>query len=77
MAKREITQAQMRRELKDMGYGVRTRQGSEFSTATVTLDGDKINGGNVLTPEFLNEHREFFDWKNSVSVIDDGWRTIL
>ena len=77
MPKREITQAEMRRELKAMGYNVRTRQGSDFSTATVTLHGDKINGGNVITPEFLAEHREFFDWKNSVSVVDEGWRTIL
>ena len=77
MAKREITQSEMRRELKAMGYSVRTKQGSEFSTATVSLNGDKINGGNVMTPEFLEEHREFFDWKNSVSVVDDGWRTIL
>lgn len=77
MPKREITQAEMRRELKAMGYNVRTRQGSEFSTAAITLHGDKINGGNVITPEFLAEHREFFAWKNSVSVVDEGWRTIL
>lgn len=77
MTKREINQAQMRRELKDLGYSVRTRQGSEFSTARVMLDGQQINGGSVITPEFLSEHRAFFDWKNSVSVVDDGWRTVL
>lgn len=77
MAKREITQSEMRRELRAMGYNVRTSQGSSFSTAVVRMDGEKINGGNVVTPEFLAKHKEFFDWKNSVSVIDDGWRTIL
>tara|TARA_B100000929_G_scaffold86897_3_gene67958 strand:+ start:2627 stop:2863 length:237 start_codon:yes stop_codon:yes gene_type:complete len=76
-AKREITPAQMRKELKAMGYTVRTRAGSSFSTATVSADGQQVNGGNVMTREFRDKYADFFDWRESVSVIEDGWRTIL
>lgn len=77
MSKREITSAQMRKELKDLGYKVRIKSGSSFSTATVNRDGIQVTGFNVITPEFLDEHKAFFDWRNQVSVVDDGWRTIL
>lgn len=76
-AKREITPAQMRKELREMGYAVRTKSGSSFSTATVTMDGEKINGGNVMTREFRDRYADFFEWRDGVSVIEDGWRTIL
>ena len=77
MAKRQITAKLMRRELKEIGYKVRVSVGSEFSTAAVFKDTKKINGANIITPEFLEEHQPFFDWKRNVSVVDDGWRTIL
>lgn len=67
----------MRKELRNMGYTVRSKTGSSFSTATVFQDGEKINGGNVMTREFRDKYADFFDWSKEVSVIEDGWRTIL
>ncbi len=67
----------MRKALKAMGYQVRVRSMSEFSDASVLKNGKRINGGNVLTKDHLEEHQQFYDWKNSHSVIDDGWRTII
>lgn len=67
----------MRKELKAMGYRVRTRSYSEFSAASVFLGDEKINGGNVMSEDFHAKHKAFFDWKASVSVIENGWRTIV
>ena len=67
----------MRRELKEMGYKARITVGSEFSMAAVFKGDQKINGANIITPEFLDEHASFFEWKRNVSVIDKGWRTIV
>lgn len=75
--KREITPAQMRKELKAMGYKVRTKSYSEFSAASVFLGDEKINGGNVMSEDFHAKHKAFFDWKTGVSIIENGWRTIV
>lgn len=75
--KRQITPAQMRAELKEMGYTVRIKRNSDFSSAVVTKGGDTVTGPNIITPEFLDKHQAFYDWKNGVSVVEDGWRTIL
>ena len=76
-AKRQITQAEMRKELRQMGYTVRTKAGSSFSSANVSMDGVPVNGGNVLTREHLDKYEDFYSWKNSVEILDEGWRTVL
>lgn len=77
MSKRKITTAEMRRELRAMGYTVRTKAGSSFSMATVLRDGVQVNGANVVTREHLEQHAEFYAWREGVSVVDNGWRTML
>ncbi|MBS7671393.1 hypothetical protein [Croceicoccus gelatinilyticus] len=73
----EISQVEMRKKLKELGLKVRVKSYSSFSEARV-FDGDKqINGGNVLTQEHLDRYAAFYDFKNSHSIVDDGWRTIL
>ena len=76
--KTEVTPTEMRKALKAMGYTVRIKQGSQFSMATVTKDGDTVSGTNIMGPDYYKKHKEFFDYKNTHSVIDeDGWRTML
>ncbi|MBI6727294.1 hypothetical protein YA0089_27140 [Pseudomonas viridiflava] len=74
MRKIEITLADYRKTLKGMGYQVRTQRNSEFISAHVTHkeSGEKVTGFNVMSPEFRNRHLAFFDYKNSVSIHEDG-----
>ena len=66
--------ADARRELKALGYRVRTARYSDFTAATVyhTKTNTKINGGNVFTVEFLEDHRAFFDWKRDKGDVFDA-----
>jgi hypothetical protein len=77
MSKRTVDVATFRRDMKELGYGVSTRGGSQFVTATVKKDGVAINGGNVLTPDHLAQHRAFYDYRNATSVMDGGMRVML
>lgn len=74
MSKNEITLAEYRKTLKEMGYQVRTQRNSEFIAAHVTHkeSGEKVTGFNVMSPEFRNRHLAFFEYKNSVSIHEDG-----
>lgn len=75
--KTEITPQDLRRRLKALGLKLRTRAYSQFSEGRV-YDGDQqINGGNVLDAAHLEKYAGFYELKNSVSVIEDGWRTII
>jgi len=77
MNRKSVDLPTFRRDMKALGYGVSTRIGSQFVTATVKKDGVAINGGNVLTPEHLEEHRAFYDYRNATSVMDGEMRVML
>jgi len=77
MGKTSVDLPTFRRDMKALGYRVSTRSGSQFVTATVKKDGVAINGGNVLTPEHLEEHRSFYDYRNATSVMDGEMRVML
>lgn len=77
MSTQTVDVASFRRDMKDLGYQVSTRTGSQFVTATVRRDGVAINGGNVLTPEHVAEHQAFYDYKNRTSVRDGDMRVIF
>ena len=62
-----------RAELKALGYKLNTRTNSTFIEGRVSKDGVQINGGNVITPEFLEEHQAFFDWRRGVKIREDDW----
>lgn len=72
MSKKVITTSEMRRAIKAMGLKVRVKSFSEFSAARV-FDGDaEINAGNVLTQEHLDKYADFYAFRNSHSVVDEG-----
>lgn len=77
MDRKTVDLPTFRRDMKDLGYRVSTRSGSQFVAAAVKKDGAAINGGNVLTPEHLDEHRAFYDYRNATSVIDGGMRVMF
>ncbi len=77
MGKTSVDLPTFRRDMKALGYAVTVRTGGEFATATVKRDGEKINGGNVLTPEHLEAHRGFYDYRNGTSVMNGGMRVIF
>lgn len=77
MDKNTVDLPTFRRDMKALGYRVSVRSGADFDTATVKRDGLKINGGNVLTPEHLDEHRAFYDYRNRTSVVDGSVRVIF
>lgn len=74
MSKTEITLDEYRKALKAMGYQVRTKRNSEFITATVTHkeSGEKVTGFNVMSPEFRKRHLAFFEYRETVSIHEDG-----
>lgn len=73
MSKPTITLAQYRKELKALGYQLRTKRNSTFITATVVHKetGATFHPSNVTTAEFLAKHKAFFDYHNAVSVRED------
>lgn len=72
---RKIVQVdQFRKDMKAIGYSVRTRRNSDFIAATVRdANGNPINKGNVLTPDHFEKHKAFYDYKAGHSVRDDTW----
>lgn len=62
-----------RRAMKVLGYQVRVTTHSTFKTATVLDNGQAINRGNVLSPEFFEKYRDFFAYREKHSVRDDQW----
>lgn len=77
MGKATVDLSTFRKDMKALGYAVTVRVGSEFATAAVKRDGERINGGNVLTPEHLERHQAFYDYRNGTSVLDGGMRVIF
>ncbi|MFZ3482184.1 hypothetical protein [Sphingomonas sp. 3-13AW] len=77
MTKETVDLATFRSAMKALGYQVSARSGSMFITASVKRGGKQINGGNVLTPEHLEEHREFYNYKARVSVLDGSMRVMF
>ena len=78
MGKRTLTLTEAKAELKALGYRTRVKHHSEFSALRVFAGDVELTGANVITPEFLDEHAAFFDWRNKgVSVADDGWRYVV
>lgn len=70
--------ADFRRAMKALGYRVRTRTNSSFIAALVCdADGNAINAGNVLTPEHVERHQAFYDYRNAHSVRDGDWVVTL
>ena len=77
MTKIKISPEEMKKTLREMGYRARTKQCSDFSQVTVYCGDTQINGG-LVTPEFREKYKNYFDWRVTVSVVDsDGWRYIL
>ena len=75
--RKTVDVAQFRRDMKALGYKVAITTMTDFKTARVSRDGVAINGGNVLTPEHMDEHRAFYDYRNATRVRDDAWTVIL
>lgn len=72
-----VSVAQLRADLKAMGYTVAVRTNAEFKAATVSRDGKPINRGNVLTQEHLDEHRSFYDYRETHKVRDGDWIVVI
>ena len=77
MAKTTVTAKQFRSDMKQLGYNVRFKTGTLFSTATITKGDEKVNGGNVFTQAHLDAHQAFYDYAKTHSIVDNGWRTII
>lgn len=77
--KTEVTLAQARADLKVLGYQLKTKAGSMFTSGTVIHkeSGVAVNGGNVLEAPFYAAHKAFFEYQQSHSIKDGNWRTII
>lgn len=74
MGKPIVELGQFRQDMKKLGYKVRCRAHSEFKSALVIgNDGAAINAGNVLTPEHIAAHKDFYDYRAAHSVRDGAW----
>jgi hypothetical protein len=73
MSKAQKTLKEFKRDMKELGYKVSITTNSSFKTAKIFHDGRVINMGNILTPEHLQEHKDFYSYKNNNSVRDGDW----
>lgn len=76
-SRQTVSLAQLRADMKAIGYTVAVRTNAEFKAATVSRDGKPINRGNVLTQEHLDEHRAFYDYRESHKVRDGDWIVVI
>jgi hypothetical protein len=73
MSKPTITLPEYRKQLKAIGYKIRTKRNSAYIVATIVHieSGDEFHPSDVTTAEKLAKHRAFYDIWNSVSVRED------
>lgn len=67
------TLLEFRTDMKNLGYKVNVRTGSEFKMARVMDNGVCINSGNVMSQEHLNRHKAFYEYKQKHNVRDGDW----
>lgn len=78
-SKAVVTLQEARADLKALGYILKTKAGSGFSSGTVIHKetGEKVSGFNVMEPAMLSRHKAFFDYQAGHTIKDGNWRVIF